>query len=437
METYRQLLHIGVGGFALLLGWMTWPQATLLAVAAVVFNLLVLPRLAPGVLRGADRQRPWTSGILLYPVAVLALVLVFHTRLDLAASAWVILAAGDGAATLVGTHAPVARLPWNRRKSLGGLAAFVVVGGAAAAAITWWWSPDAWTAWDLAVPVVAALMAGLAETVPVSLDDNVTVAAVAGAVLWSAGGVNPDFLVERAGAFDATTWSLVALNAAMAVLGWMARSVTGAGAMAGGLIGAVIIAGTGAAGWTVLVATFLAATVTTRLGHARKSAAGIAEARGGRRGPGNAIANTGLAAWAALVAAGSPDPALPSLALVAALATTGSDTVASEVGKAWGRTTWLITTLRRVPPGTTGAVSVQGTIAGVLSAMLLAAIGAWVGLVTVSAVPLVALAATAASLLEGVIGATVEARGMLTNDVVNFVNSAIGAGLALLAWSSF
>jgi uncharacterized membrane protein len=54
-----------------------------------------------------------------------------------------------------------------------------------------------------------------------------------------------------------------------------------------------------------------------------------------------------------------------------------------------------------------------------------------------AAVPLVVIAATMASLFEGVIGATIEARGMLTNDAVNFVNSAIGAGLAILAAAAF
>jgi len=88
-----------------------------------------------------------------------------------------------------------------------------------------------------------------------------------------------------------------------------------------------------------------------------------------------------------------------------------------------------------VAPGTTGAVSLEGTVAGILSSALLAGIGAWAGLVSPSAVPLVVVVASAASLVEGVIGATLEARGMLTNDAVNFVNSAMGAGLAMLLWS--
>jgi len=58
------------------------------------------------------------------------------------------------------------------------------------------------------------------------------------------------------------------------------------------------------------------------------------------------------------------------------------------------------------------------------------------GVVRISLFVTLVVAATVASLIEGVIGATIEARGMLTNDVVNFVNSGIGAGLAILIWSS-
>ena len=280
---------------------------------------------------------------------------------------------------------------------------------------------------------------GLAETVPIALDDNITVPAVTTLILWSTGDTQAAVLLTHLTAQLAPTntlvWSLMAVNAAAALLGWRAGLVTGMGSVTGAAIGGAMIVGGGAPGWLMLIATFLIASGTTRLGHARKAAAGIAEDRGGRRGPGNAIANTGLAAWAALVAAGLTDPTLAHLALVAALAMAGGDTVASEVGKAWGRTAWQITTRRQVPPGTTGAVSLEGTGAGAVASVGLASLGAAVGLVPIASIPLIGLAATVASLLEGVIGATLEARGMLTNDVVNFVNSAMGAGLTLTAWS--
>ncbi len=49
-----------------------------------------------------------------------------------------------------------------------------------------------------------------------------------------------------------------------------------------------------------------------------------------------------------------------------------SDTVSSEVGKAYGQTTYLITTFQLVPRGTEGAVSLEGTAAGAIAAVLFA-----------------------------------------------------------------
>ena len=78
-ETPRQLLHMAMGGFALLLRVLTWWQAALCAVAALTFNAFVLPRLGGRrFYRPADTARGFPLGILLYPLAVLLLILVFR-----------------------------------------------------------------------------------------------------------------------------------------------------------------------------------------------------------------------------------------------------------------------------------------------------------------------------------------------------------------------
>src|SRR2546426_1442691 len=88
-EAKRKLVHMGVGGFALLLRFMTWRQAALMAVAAFFFNGHALPRLGGrGLWREADRGRGYPLGILLYPLPVLALILVFHDELWKAAAGW-------------------------------------------------------------------------------------------------------------------------------------------------------------------------------------------------------------------------------------------------------------------------------------------------------------------------------------------------------------
>ena len=435
-QARRKIVHILVGGFAFLLSYLTWWQAAALALVAVLNNLFVLPRVAGSVFHDGDRRGLSESGIVLYPLAVLVMVLSFPTRPEIVAAAWAILAAGDGFATLVGAHVRTAPLPWNRHKSIGGLIAFITFGSVAGVVLAQW-TVDATTVvapwWPIAAPIAAAVAAAFAETVPVKLNDNITVPAVALLVLAPLAAIEHAQLTAW--------WPVVAerlpvalgVNAAFAFLGWRAATVTTAGAATGFVIGVAVFAGTGWPGWIMLFATFLAAAVTTRVGQRKKATLGIAEARGGRRGAGNAIANTGLAAFAALISIGVVRADLARLAMVAALVTAASDTVASEIGKAFGRTTWLVTTFQRVRAGTSGAVSLEGTAAGIVSAALLASVAVWLGLIASASVPLVVAAATAASLVEGALGATLEDRGVLNNDALNFVNALMGAGLAIAA----
>jgi uncharacterized protein (TIGR00297 family) len=436
-ETRRQFVHVAMGAFAFLLRWLTWWQAALCAVAALLFNAFVLPR-AGGrrIVRPADAARGYPLGILLYPLAVLVLILAFPLRPDIAAAAWGILAAGDGAATLVGRRFGRHPLSWNPGKTVEGLAAFVCAGGAAAVLLAWWTAPSVVPApgpiFMVAAPLAAAIAAGLAETIPITLDDNVTTPAVAGAVLWLAGLMSVVTLHVHASAIVAHLLPALVVNTIAAGGGRLAGTVRASGMIAGWAIGVAVYAALGLPGWLLLFLTFAVATVASKLGLARKSLLGIAEERGGRRGGGNAFANTGLAAVAAVAAVTTPYAGAAALAFVAVLATGGGDTVASEIGKAWGGRTYLPATLSEVRPGTSGAVSLEGSAAGVLGALVLASAGAWLGLIPASLVWTAVGGAIAGSIVESGLAATLEASGVVNNDVLNFINTATGAIVAIV-----
>jgi len=250
-------------------------------------------------------------------------------------------------------------------------------------------------------------------------------------VLWIASLMTPESIAASRPAIVAALPWAIGVNALTAWLGYRARTVSRSGALAGLLIGAIIYAGGGPGAWVLLLITFLAAAVTSRMGLARKERLGIAEERGGRRGAGNAIANCGVAAAAAVAAMTTPYAPASMVALVAALTAGGSDTVASEIGKAWGRSTFLVTTFRRVTPGTPGAMSAEGTAAGLAAAVALAAAGAALGLVPASAILPVVAGATAGALIESALGATLEGPGILNNDMLNFINTAVAAAITL------
>lgn len=122
------------------------------------------------------------------------------------------------------------------------------------------------------------------------------------------------------------------------------------------------------------------------------------------------------------------------LGYVASIATKLSDTFASEIGKAYGKTTFLITTFQRVEPGTEGAVSLEGTIASVVGGLLITLYGYAVGLIDTPSVWISTIAAFIATNIESYLGATLqgtEGLDWMTNEVVNFFNTLIGAAIAI------
>ena len=461
-ENARQWVHVGSGLFALLLRVLTGWQAAAMAAGALVFNVLLLPRLGGRRLyRPVDEARRFPIGILLYPLSVLLLTLAFPSRLDIAAAAWGILAFGDGAATLVGRwasglNAETAELaekkkilaadsansaffcrplPWNRDKTVAGTLAFVVCGSAAGVAVAWWVRPAVTPmppmTFTIVAPIVAAVLAALVETIPVRLDDNISVPATAGLFLWIASLMTVVSVAGARGAIVAALPWALGINALTGWLGYRARTVSRSGAIVGALVGAIIYLGGGLGAWVLLLVTFLVASVTSRFGLTRKEQFGIAEERGGRRGAGNAIANCGVAAVAAIAAIATPHASASLVALVAALTAGGSDTVASEIGKAWGRSTFLVTTFSRVTAGTPGAMSLEGTAAGLVAAFALAGTGAALGLIPASAIVIVVAGATVGALVESALGATLEGPGILNNDMLNFINTAVAAAVVL------
>src|SRR5215203_2531278 len=436
-EDSRKLVHLSFGAGALLLRWLPWFEATMLASLAVCFNIWGLHRIGGAALFRPDEhgRRRVKSGIVLYPAAVVGLLLLLPQRFDIIAAAWGVLAFGDGMATLAGRRFPIRPLSWNPQKSLGGTLAFILSGSLAAIGLLIWCGgrvvPPSFWWFPVVAGVLGALAAAMAETIPIALDDNVTVPATAALVMWTVSLVGEDAAVRAVSEPLVSLPIALAANLAVATAGYMARTVTRSGAAAGTFIGAVILATTGWSGWALLLLTFVLAVIATRLGGSRKTALGIAEKREGRRGAGNAAANTGFAAAAALMSAASYAHKPGLLAFATALVAGSSDTVASEIGKAWGRRTFLITTRGAVKAGTPGAMSLEGTAAGVGAAVLLAWVASLLGLVASDLIPAIAIGATAGALLESILAATFEEKGIVNNDLLNFINTASAAYVAV------
>ena len=224
----------------------------------------------------------------------------------------------------------------------------------------------------------------------------------------------------------------IVISVAFALVAWLARAATPAAAASGGLICFLLTTSATdnppsllASGLPPLIALFVLTFIATRFGRRAKEARGLAEARTGRRAS-QVVANLGIAA---LCAAFSHNHPFFFPAALAALAEATADTVSSEIGQAFGGVPYMLTTFRRVPPGTDGAISLKGTFAGLLGACitLYAAMPREFARVRIINVLIVITAATAGLFFDSLLGATLERRGYLGNDLVNFTSTAFAA----------
>ncbi|HEY3349953.1 MAG TPA: DUF92 domain-containing protein [Thermoanaerobaculia bacterium] len=429
-EALRKTVHVGMAGFALLLRTLTWQQAAAAAAAALALNVFLVPRVAPNVLRVEERVKRFSVGIALYPLVVLLLIFTFQRNLPIAAAGWGYLAFGDGFASIVGMTLGGPRLLWNPKKSLSGFLGYVVFGFLGAAFLYGFVAARTPLPWELGCLFVAALAGAAVESLPSELDDNVLPPLVAAAALAL-------LLPCRAGFLDALEpdglrGAAVALgiNAAVAGLAAALRVVRPSGALAGALLGTVVLGFGGAGLYVLLWVFFLGGTLATRFRKARKEAMGKAEEKGGRRGVANVLANVSVPAFCALAAGLGPHAGALHLAAAAALATALMDTVGTEVGQAFASPTVLLPDFRRVPPGTDGAVSVAGTLAGLAAAGLLAWVGVAAFVLTASGAAAVVLAALLGTVLESLLGRAGAPWRVSNGHVLNFVNTLAGAAAA-------
>jgi uncharacterized protein (TIGR00297 family) len=416
-EALRKALHIAFGLFALTLRFLPWTVAAAVAAAAVIGNWLLLHRLVGK--RVSRHERGYDAGIVLYPLAVLVLIVVFRDRLAIAAAGWAIMAFGDGFATLAGKNIRGPRLPWNGEKSWSGFLAFLAF-GFVGAEFTWLFVAGNPPLYVIGITVI---LCAIAESLPLNVDDNLIVPIVAGVSF-------PMLLAMRQ--FPQphldVTWLIV--NTVLALLGYAMKSVDVSGLIVGWILGAVILLFGGWQLYLVLLAFFVIGTAMTKVGYRRKLKLGLAQEKGGRRGASHAFSNVGVAAILALFSAGDR---MYWYAAVAALATAAADTTASEVGQLIGRRTFLPLTLKPVAVGTEGAVSLEGTLAGLVAGLLVAIVGTR----DPRMIALITIAAFLGSYVESLAGSWNRKQPRsVPNGALNFFNTAAGAAFLLLLSSS-
>lgn len=432
----RKTVHISMLLFALLLPFLTWAEAAGVALLALLFNLFILPRLeldlgkqAAGA-SGESVPAQWT-GIVAYPVSVLVLILLFGRRMEVVGAVWAIMALGDGFASVAGESLRGPALPWNRGKRWSGFAAFIAAGTLGSYALARWISPSLPELKVLLACVATATVGAVVETLPMALDDNISVPLICGGFMycallieWSAFESNLPYLGVR-------VLLAVGISAVFALAALALRVVNRSGAAMGFLMGAAIYMGYGYKTFLVLLAFFVLGSMATRLGYSRKAARGVAEERRGARSWREALANTLAAAFFSVLVITTHYEAAFLAALIAALAEAAGDTISSEIGQWLSGRAYMVTTFRPVPAGLDGGVSLVGTVAGMGASAAIVAVGYALGLCRPGVAVVAFIAAGAGNLLDSYLGATIERRGLVGNGIVNFAGTSFAGGLAL------
>jgi len=251
----------------------------------------------------------------------------------------------------------------------------------------------------------------------------------------------------------------------ISALAWRLGSLSNSGAVAAALTGGLIF-GLGGLPWAVLLLTFfISSSLLSKTFHQRKAALSEKFAKGDRRDFGQVFANGGLGVGLVICLALFPDQGWIWAAYAGAMATVNADTWATELGVLNPKPPRLITSGRRVDPGTSGGISLYGTLATLGGSALVGLLAAafttsgWDGSLWLGAT----LGGLCGSLFDSTLGATVQAiylcpgcqketerhpqhicgvstqhlRGWkwLNNDWVNFLASVVGALIAIGIWT--
>jgi uncharacterized protein (TIGR00297 family) len=171
---------------------------------------------------------------------------------------------------------------------------------------------------------------------------------------------------------------------------------------------------------------FILGSLATKYKFEYKKRIGVEQGKGGAMGYRNVFSN-GIVAAAAAILFGVFQQPVFIVMYVGAVATATADTLASEIGVTGG-IPYMITTLKKVPVGTNGGVTLRGEAVAFLGGLIISLVALVLNVITVQMVVVCTLAGFVGTNIDSLVGATLENRGFLGNAGTNLL-ATIGGGL--------
>ncbi|MEW6455272.1 MAG: DUF92 domain-containing protein [Acidobacteriota bacterium] len=436
-EDLRKIIHITMGGFALLLRWLEWYQAAFLALVALGFNLTILKKIGKDKIFRKEELKG-IGGIIFYPLSVFILIILFRNHLHIAAAGWAMMALGDGMATLIGIHFGKKKIPWNKEKSYLGTIICFIFGFAGMSFFIWWVGAryeGVLNSYSLfIVPFLGAIFASFIESLPIRINDNLLIPISSGIFLYVLLLADPFIFSLKKDILISNFLTGIFINLIFAILGIAIRGVSISGFISGIFVGTGIYTFLGFSGFLILLLFFLIGTVSTKIGLKKKEKLHIAEERKGARSFKN-VFGKGFAPLFFSYLAFSYSKDLFSIAFVSSLATGTFDTASSELGKVFGKETYSILSLKKVTAGEPGGFSLEGTLFGIFSALLISFVSFYIGLINSISILIVLISCLLANFFENIISSTIEVKGIISNEITNFINTLSGGLISIFIFS--
>jgi uncharacterized protein (TIGR00297 family) len=440
----RAVAFAVVGTIALLVPVVTTGRSPALATVLATAPFIAIAALAIGVVRSGmlfelfarpgDRRDGRLYGLAGYALAIAGLALLsaqFGLPVPVFVTTVLVLAYGKLAGKLVGWRWP------DEVLAMGGFVAGGILGGSvggAFAAATMGQPLDGTVlALLLFLAASGALVAALLRTVLFERDDPLVLVTV-GLLLWLFADL-PLFLTLEGVAVA------LAITLVLAGLSYVLQLGSLPGLLTGVLLSLLTIVLGDLRWFAVLVTFFGIGGVAASYRYEEKLERGVAEDNEGARGSGNVLANSIVALLAVLAAAASPshtgiEETVFLFAFAGAVAAAMSDTLSSEIGGLFDAPR-MITTFETVAPGTDGAVTWQGELAGIVGASVVAIIaGAGFGRIGLTGGALVLIAGLLGMTVDSLLGATIEGR-YVENEGVNTLATLAAAVVAAVAAAVF
>jgi uncharacterized protein (TIGR00297 family) len=234
-------------------------------------------------------------------------------------------------------------------------------------------------------------------------------------------------------AYDVTMLALaVVVCAGFAHFAYQTKTIDASGVFVAILFGVILITFAGVPWFLVVISFFILGSFFTKFRYAEKEFLGVGQEKSGCRGYMNAFSNALVGVAGAILFGITGDEVFVALFL-GCIATATADTLASEIGVTGGRP-YLITTLRPVPIGTNGGITILGEIACLFGATIICGLAFLLEVAPWNVCLIGITAGVFGTNMDSLIGAVMENKGVIGNSGTNLLATLFGGIFAMAVY---